>query len=274
MDSDGKRTSFSIRYGSGACGGSVSTDTVKFGEFSVTGQHVGETTEEPGTVFQTANFDGILGLAFKSIAVGGYPPVFETIVGQHGSSSDFLPQFAFYLGKDGADGELSLGSYNTERFEGELNWVPLSSATYWQFPFTSFKVGDGVEACPCGSCQAIADSGTSLIAGPTDQIQKINEKIGADYEGLVDCESLSTLPNVDITISGQKYSLAADDYILKVNQMGQEYCMSGFQSLEISGLWILGDVFMRKYYTVFHYGNGSTTGDDYAKVGFALAKHS
>ena len=48
---------------------------------------------------------------------------------------------------------------------------------YWQISMAGAQAGS-TGACKDG-CQAIVDSGTSLIAGPTKEIELINKAIGA-----------------------------------------------------------------------------------------------
>merc|ERR1719265_1339158 len=263
---DGRQ--FKVQYGSGPVEGVFAKDNVKIGDVEVEGSVFAEVSSVSfgplNLAYAAGKFDGIMGLGFKSISEYQIPTPFEMMVSQKLIDE---PVFAFYLQGDASKaGELTFGGVDSSKFDGELTYVPLINETYWQVALEGMTYGGDSQAT---NVKAIIDSGTSLLAGPKDKVAAIAQKAGATLvmgkEYTIDCSKISSLPDLDITLGGgKKFTLSGSDYVLQVS--GQ--CLFAFMGIDLppqlGEMWILGDVFMRKYYSVFDYGQ--------KRVGFAPVK--
>ncbi|OEL16547.1 Aspartic proteinase oryzasin-1 [Dichanthelium oligosanthes] len=338
-------TPASIHYRTGAIAGFYSEDQVTVGNLVVQNQEFIEATHEPGFIFLLAKFDGILGLGFQEISVEGSVPVWYNMVNQKLVQE---PVFSFWLNRnpiEGEGGEIVFGGADPQHFKGGHTYTRVTRKGYWQFEMSDFLIGGTSTGICVDGCAVIADSGTSLIAGPLVAIAQIHEKIGAvgvvnpeckqvvaghhqhkyvrrlgfadsmenmesgsnalllytrsagieteagPVDGMSDaickaCEMIvfwmqsefnpnktkegtlehaDSLPTVAFSIGGRAFELRPEQYILKVGEGFMAHCISGFTALDIpppiGPLWILGDVFMGAYHTIFDYGN--------MRVGFA-----
>ena len=258
---DGK--DFEIMYGSGSVSGYWSVESVTLADdLEITGQRFAEIQDAGGLGFAYAlgKFDGILGLGFTAISIDNTPTVFENAISQNLVDQ---PIFSFYLG-DMGPGELTFGGYDPDKFTGDLTYVKLQAATYWQISLDQVVSGDYTS----GTDQtAIVDSGTSLIAGPKAEVSKLAAAVGAKPnimgEYTIDCAKLDSMPDITFKIDGKDYSIPGKDTVIQ----SANTCLFAFMGIDFpppGPQWILGDVFMRKYYTVFNYVDQT--------IGFAAAK--
>ncbi|KAH6997242.1 aspartic peptidase domain-containing protein [Ilyonectria destructans] len=254
---------FEIHYGSGSLSGFVSNDVMSIGDLEIKGQDFAEATSEPGLAFAFGRFDGILGLGYDTISVNHMVPPFYQMVNQKLLDE---PVFAFYLGDQEGESEATFGGVDKSRFEGDIEYIPLRRKAYWEVDLDAIAFGD--EVAELEKTGAILDTGTSLNVLPSSLADLLNKEMGAKkgYNGqyTVDCDKRQTLPDVVFTLAGSKYSLPATDYILEVSGS----CISTFQGMDFpeptGPLVILGDAFLRRYYSVYDLGKNA--------VGLARAK--
>lgn len=139
---------------------------------------------------------------------------------------------------------------------------------------SSGKSSDGLHDGMCSACEMtvvwiqnqLKENMTQdrIISYVNELCDRLPSPMG---QSSVDCDHISSMPPVSFTIGGKGFELSPEEYILKVGEGSAAQCISGFTALDVppprGPLWILGDVFMGRYHTVFDF--------EKLRVGFAEA---
>jgi hypothetical protein len=254
----------SIQYGTGSMSGVLDSDTTSILSINIANQVFGEATQLADFFFDQP-MDGILGLAYPGIAADYVTPVFDNMITQKLVQQ---PVFSVYLDSTPGDESSGIlfGGIDSTKFSGQLQYIPVSSQTYWQTGLYGVLV-NGQDQGDCNgffsSCSCIIDTGTSLIIGPTDSVNSLTSAIGTVNS---DCSNINSLPNIVFKFKGASFTLTPQIYVISedFDGSGQNQCQLGIQGSDGLPFWILGDTFIRQFYTVFDRGQN--------RIGFAPLK--
>merc|ERR1719387_2876870 len=98
----------------------------------------------------------------------------------------------FFGAEDAESSEISFGEYKQDRMASELFWVPVTNPGYWQVEMEDITIRNQRQKLCHGNCQVAVDTGTSLMAGPSEIVNSITQKVIVKS----DCSNYSKLPDL------------------------------------------------------------------------------
>ncbi|KAI9314281.1 aspartic peptidase domain-containing protein [Dichotomocladium elegans] len=263
-----------IQYGDGSLvKGTKGLDTVRVGNWTVKRHLFGLATQTSSQFVDDPGLDGIFGLGFPSLSLLGNSNLsFVQILKRQRTIQNAT--VAFWLGRSDEGGALTMGALDKRRYTGEVRYIKVvEPARYWEVPFHGVQIGNLTYLSGINPTNGTAtiDTGTTLIILPPTLSHSIHERIpGAVYNEStgwqVPCKSSSVAAEkITFHLGKEAFSVTLRDLIReKVTNANGTLCYSGIAEAPMS-MVILGDSFLRSYYTVFDY--------DHRRVGFAKAIH-
>ncbi|CAG9315462.1 NAPSA_2 [Blepharisma stoltei] len=251
-----------ITYLKGEISGEMVTDTVAIGDSSSINAtdyaFLLANNEEDNDNYRA---DGSVGFALDRLE--DYPSLVTQLQKQGKIKNRQFSFFLNWLGKrpqsnlmiDGSD----LATYSTQK---EFTYVSIINDTavnpgYWEIMCESVKFGDHTLNI---NIPAIIDTGSSFIFGPSDTVNSIQndlvKKHGCQYypdnENFVICfnKPSSDYPKLTFVVNGKEYTLESQDYFYPIS--GSYLVPLSHQEQES---WLLGDVFIRRFYITFDMDN-------------------
>ncbi|CAG9325693.1 unnamed protein product [Blepharisma stoltei] len=254
---------YELIYGMGYASGIISYDSVSIGDI--------DTIEAKNQTFLLVNYerdfgglvaDGILGL---SLGGDGYDTFITTLKNQgkiqNASFSVYLNDNQFSYEEASPVSNLIIDGYDLKKYSTEEQFTYINligDRGHWEISCDSIWL-DKYQIMT-KSRSAIVDTGTTLIIGPYVEVSKIESYFSRfygcflDYDGFFwcDCESVRGYPDIRLVLDGKNFTISKDQYLADLD--GSGYCNLLVVGMPID-LWILGDVFIRKYYVNFDMDN-------------------
>lgn len=293
-------TSVNLTYSGGTVTGFEWLDTVTMAGMNITNQTI--VSLVAANMSNPSIYDGVCGMSFSAAATDGSTTFFENYLEQNPTS---VPEFSFFLGRayngTGQASGITFGGRNTTQYAGPITSVPVVAETAWLVGLEGITVG-GKSVGTTIQGQAAVDTGTSFVVVPLSALTSIFALIpgsiaiplsglGASQSQLYayPCNTPATyIPSV--TMAGKSFPIPLQDFNLGVLTTGfvsalatkigateqavsaRELCVAGVIGLEDNvnpNLFVLGDVFLKGWYSIFGYGKGWPGTKTGATVGFA-----
>merc|ERR1719276_43266 len=198
-----------------------------------------------------------MGLGFKDLSMGKGFNIIDDL-----NAGGQLPQgqVSFYL-TDGGDSEVTFGGYKSEYLASDILWARVDLESFWQVSIDDITFDNKPKSLCGGGCNVAVDTGTSMLAGPSDLVDKLTSMLGAKD----DCSNFKRLPHIGFKIGDRVLNLEPDDYM----DTSEGDCSFSLMSLDVpppkGPLFIFGDPFLRRFVTIYD--------RSVPRVGFAVAKH-
>ncbi|CAE7337975.1 ctse-b [Symbiodinium sp. CCMP2456] len=258
------REAVTLTFGTGQVTGHYAKDQVCVGQGLCTALSFVEATNQSEHPFLNAPYDGVLGLALPQLSQDHGFCLFDELVK---SRKLTRPLFAVYFSLEG--GEISFGKVDVKRMESELKWAPVWKPGFWQVSLTDLTL-NGSKTDLCGApgsytaCAAALDTGTSALTAPTRLARQLAELL----QVAPDCSNFDALPTLGFLLEevDLELELTPQDYV----EREEDTCELQLMAVDVprpdGPLFLLGDPFLRRYYTVYDRQR--------LRIGFALARQS